>query len=160
MGELLRLGHDGVANVAAHIAKALNLIPHLMGRLLLKAVLLQVLQLLLVIVELALKLSDRLGRLLVLLLEELLHPDLLLPVGVGAQFQELVDILVPAGLLQPKKTSSSLMDQRIMSKCQDGRKMAQAKSLFKVNMESKTKIFIAEFHKGSSLSALLVIYFI
>jgi hypothetical protein len=45
VGELLRLGHDGIANVAADISKTLNLVSHFVGRLLLEPVLFQILQL-------------------------------------------------------------------------------------------------------------------
>jgi len=45
VSELLRLGHDGVADVAADISKTLNLVSHFVGRLLLEPVLFQILQL-------------------------------------------------------------------------------------------------------------------
>ena len=107
VGDQLWLGHDSVSNVTPNVAQALYLIPHFLSWLLLQPPLFEILQLLLILFQLSLQLSDRLCRLLVLFLKELFHPDLLLPVSVGAKFQELIYVLISACLLQSELQNSS-----------------------------------------------------
>ena len=102
VGKLLRLGHDRVSDISPDVLQTLHLVPHFVSRFLLEAPLLQVPQLLVVVFQFSLQLTNGLSRFLVLLFKEEFHSELLLSVRVGAQLQELVDVLVPARLLQPE----------------------------------------------------------